>query len=75
MDNLVAYRARDIARRSGYDPDQLVVDIDQQHDFDLLHIGVAPVEIQKIKPLFMKFYEAAQKELQWENQSQLIATT
>lgn len=74
LDKRIIYRARDIARNAGYDPDQLVVEISKEEDFDFLEIGLAPVNITEIKPVFMKFYQIAQREMAWENQLQSIAT-
>lgn len=75
MNHWAVHRAREMARDAGYDPDQLVVEIDKERDFDLMQIDLAPVDITKIKPVFMKFYQAAVKEQLWESQSQLTATT
>lgn len=57
------YIAREICRRAGYDPDQLVIEIDGERDFDYLHIGLAPVDIKKLKPIFMKFINEAERQL------------
>lgn len=57
------FLAREICRRAGYDPDQLVIGIDGEKDFDYLHIGVAPVDIRKIKPIFMKFINEAERKI------------
>lgn len=67
MPSRVEYLAREIAQNAGYDPDQLVVEVDRDRDFDFLAIGVAPVEISSIKPIYMRFekeaYEILSKEL------------
>lgn len=57
----VEFLAREICRRAGYDPDQLVIGFDREKDFDYLHIGLAPVDIKKLKPIFMKFINEAEK--------------
>lgn len=66
MPRKVEFRAREIARKAGYDPDQLVVEIDQHRDFDLLHIGLAPVNIKNIQPIFMKFINEASRQIEAE---------
>ena len=57
------FLARDICRRAGYDPDQLVIGFDREKDFDYLHIGFAPVDIMKLQPIFMKFINEAERQL------------
>lgn len=61
MPRKVDYLAREIARKAGYDPDQLVIEIDKERDFDFFAIGVAPVDIKRIRPIFMNFYPDAEK--------------
>lgn len=63
MPKAVEFLAREIARKAGYDPDQLVIDIDPEKDFDYISIGVAPVDIKKIKPMYTRFYKEAEKQL------------
>lgn len=55
MPTQAEYRAREEARMAGYDPDQLVIEIDQERDFDYLSIGLAPVDIKKLKPMYKRF--------------------
>lgn len=64
MPRKVEFLAREIASRAGYDPDQLTVEIDRDRDFDLLTIGLAPVDILKIKPVYMKFINEAHRQIQ-----------
>lgn len=64
MPRKVEFLAREIARRAGYDPDQLVVEIDGDRDFDFLVLCLAPVDILKIKPMYTKFLDEAQRRIQ-----------
>lgn len=58
MPTQAEFQAREMCRQAGYDPDQLVVEINAEHDFDFLCIGLAPVTINNIQPVFMKFLNA-----------------
>lgn len=66
MPQAVEYLAREMARNAGYDPDQLVVEIDREGDFDYISIGLAPVDIKKIKPIYTRFYKEAREILERE---------
>ncbi len=57
----VEFEAREICRKAGYDPDQLVISLDNHKDFDYLYIGLAPVDVSKLQPMFMKFINEAKK--------------
>lgn len=57
------FLAREICRRAGYDPDQIVAEIDGEKDFDYVIIGLAPVNILKLQPIFMKFIDEASRQL------------
>ena len=61
MPKQVEFLAREICRRAGYNPDQLVIETNPKEDFDYLYIGLAPVDIAKIQPMFMKFINEAEK--------------
>ena len=61
MPKPVEFLAREICRRAGYNPDQLVIDVNPKEDFDYLYIGLAPVDILNLQPMFMKFINEAEK--------------
>ena len=61
MPKQVEFLAREMCRRAGYNPDQLVIETNPKEDFDYLYIGLAPVDITKIQPMFMKFINEAEK--------------
>lgn len=63
MPRKVEFLAREMAHNAGYDPDQLVVAINPDRDFDYLAIGFAPVSIKDIHPLFTFFYSDARRAL------------
>lgn len=66
MPRTVEYLAREIARKAGYDPDQIVIEIDKERDFDYHTIGVAPVDISKLHPVFLDFIAEAQERMRKE---------
>ena len=61
MPKQVEFLAREICRRAGYDPDQLVISFNPVDDFDYLYMGLAPVDILNLQPMFMKFINEAEK--------------
>ena len=61
MPKPVEFLAREMCRRAGYNPDQLVIDVNPKEDFDYLYIGFAPVDILNLQPMFMKFINEAEK--------------
>lgn len=66
MPTRAEFLAREIARRAGYDPDRLVIELDRKRDFDYHAIGVAPVEIGKLRPLYTRFEREAREILKRE---------
>lgn len=63
MPSQVEFLARELARRAGYDPDTLVVSIDKDSDYDYLSLGFAPVDLKKLKPVFILFYPEAHRQM------------
>ena len=57
------FLARDICRKAGYNPDQLVIPVDSVKDFDYLYMGFVPVSIPNLQPLFMKFIHDAERKI------------
>lgn len=66
MHQKLEHLAREIARKAGYDPDQVVIAFDPEKDFDLMAIGVVPVDIKNLHPLFTRFYRDAIREYEKE---------
>lgn len=76
MDNRIIHLARESARMAGLDPDQLVVALDSEEDYDLHQLGYAPVDIKKMHPVFMVFYDKIKRDPHlWESQLQSIVMT
>ena len=63
MDKRVIAIARKLASNSGFNPDQLVVKVDMRRHGLYLDRGFTPVEISKIRPIFMDFYQEALEEV------------
>lgn len=71
MERSIVEIARTLAWENGFNPDQLVVKVSSRKDSKFLKAGMAPVEIAKIIPVYMVFYEEATtkiKEELWETQ-------
>lgn len=63
MPKKAEYVAREMCIERGLDPDQIVVEFDPRTSMEHLKLGVVPVNIAKLFPLFMKFMGSAERRL------------